>query len=214
MKRNGYPLQWPSDWRRTKFRETPNFVAVFVSDRDAIVRRLQRRGRDAIITSNLPLNTKGLPYASPVDDPGIAVYWTEIAPSGSRAERVIACDRWRKVGDNLRALAKSIEALDGLARWGASQVVERTMGAFAALPAGSSTASEHASVPLGWRIILAGGSGSADEWPPLANDELIALARHRHRELMKVAHPDKQNGSVAGARDLNLALACAIEELS
>src|SRR3546814_19053229 len=46
-----------------------------------------------------------------------------------------ACDRWDTVRDNVRAIGKTIEAIRGIERWGASDMMERAFSAFEALPA-------------------------------------------------------------------------------
>jgi len=206
--RSAFPLQWPEGWTRTKYssRTYPKFVSSLVEDRDAIIRRLQRRGgANIVITSQLPLNTKGLPYAGPVEDPGIAVYWFEGKIDKARTERVLACDRWIRVSDNMRAIAKSLAALDGIDRWGASQVVERAFAGFAALPPGSSgTIATPTHRP--WREVLGG------EWPALERADTLAIAKSRHRKAIAEAHPDR-GGDPARAAELNAAMAEAEAEL-
>lgn len=211
MGRNPFPLQWPDGWKRTQFRGTPRFEARFVEDRDSVIRRLERRGRNVVITSNLPIGNKGLPYIAPVSDSGIAVYWFERRSADKAAtERVLACDRWMRAADNMRAIAKSLEALDGLDRWGASQVVERAYSGFAALPPGSSSTIDQGPVRKPWRDVL--GATFAG-WPELERDELLVIARTRHRKLITLHHPDR-GGDPAIAAELNVAIAEAETELA
>ena len=47
---------------------------------------------------------------------------------------VFACDRYRKIEHNIRAIGKTIEALRGIERWGASDMLERAFTGFEALP--------------------------------------------------------------------------------
>ncbi|MGP8269090.1 MAG: J domain-containing protein [Terracidiphilus sp.] len=46
-----------------------------------------------------------------------------------------ACDRYRTVKENLTAIGKTIEALRGMERWGASDMMERAFRGFTALAA-------------------------------------------------------------------------------
>lgn len=210
MKRQPYPLQWPSRLQRTKPADrrhshfgkngdrgglSPHLTGVEVID------ELRRLGANWwVITSNLPSRgTQGLPYADAPkgDDPGIAV-WFEFR----RVERVFACDRWRTPAENLRAIAKSIEAMRGLDRWGVADVLEGVFAGFAAaLPPGP-----RAKRP--WREVLGG------EWPDVvAPDDLLAIAKARHRRIIAVAHPDA-GGSEDRAAELNAALDEAERELA
>jgi hypothetical protein len=208
--RRPYPLQWPADWKRTRYPENQRaFISNFTQDRDAVLRRLQRRGAaNVVITSNLPVGNKGLPYLGSFDaDAGIAVYWFQKRSGEERAtERVLACDKWRRPEDNLRAIMKTLEALDGIERWGCSQVVDRAIG-FHALPPGSSGTIDSAPVRRPWREVLGGA------WPELDAAELLAIAKARHRKLIVEAHPDK-GGDPARAAELNAALAEAETELT
>ena len=47
---------------------------------------------------------------------------------------VFACDKFRYTRDNIYAVAKTIEALRGIERWGASDMMERAFSGFKALP--------------------------------------------------------------------------------
>lgn len=49
--------------------------------------------------------------------------------------RVIACDAWESVRENMAALKNTVGALRGIDRWGASQILDRIFRGFAALPA-------------------------------------------------------------------------------
>jgi DnaJ-domain-containing protein 1 len=46
-----------------------------------------------------------------------------------------ACDRWQKIEHNMQAIAKTIEALRGIARWGTGDMLEAAFTGFTALPA-------------------------------------------------------------------------------
>lgn len=203
-KREPYPLQWPDGWRRTTSRGVPRFTGAFARDRDSVIHQLKmRRGSHIVVTSDLPTRNDGLPYANATcQDPGIAVYWIERGK-----EQVIACDRWRTVGQNMRAIDLSIEALRGLDRWGATEMVERAFAGFAALPPGSSTEPPQP-VKRTWREVLE----MYFACDSLALDEQLAVAKARHRRLIKEHHPDR-GGDHARAAELNAALAEAEREL-
>lgn len=206
-----YPLQWPEGWKRTDYvrRGVPKFLGRFTQDRDDVVRRLSRRGSRIVITSDLPLRNDGLPYANATaSDPGIAVYWIETKFKNgiaSNTEHVLACDKWRRIGDNMRAIAKTLEALNGIERWGASQIVERAFAGFAALPPGSSGVAG-GPVKRSWREVIGG------VWPALASSELLAIAKARHRAAIAEAHPDR-GGDHTRAAELNAAMAEAEADL-
>ncbi len=48
-----------------------------------------------------------------------------------------ACDKWDQVEDNLYAIAKTIEALRGIERWGTGDMVEQAFTGFVSLPSNS-----------------------------------------------------------------------------
>jgi hypothetical protein len=196
VKRTPYPLQWPEGWKRTTYRGVPKFTGQFSRDRDSALWQLNKRGAaNAVITSDLPTRNDGLPYANATcSDPGIAVWWIE-----KQKEQVIACDRWRTVAQNMRAIVLSLEALRGLDRWGSSQMVERAFAGFAALPPGGA---ERVTV-LNWRHVF----GFADlAQPPLSS------VKAAYRDLIRVVHPDA-GGSHERAAEVNAALAEAEREL-
>lgn len=207
MRRQPYPLQWPTRLTRTKpgERQRSAFggrdkasLSPYETGQE-VTSELQRLGASEwVITSNLPSRGPGgLPYADGhSDDPGIAVWCVY-----RRVERVFACDRWRKPAENLRAIAKSIEAMRGLVRWGMADVLESVFTGFAtALPPGP-----QAKRP--WRDVI-GGS-----WPELEPADLLAIARARHRKLIAEAHPDA-GGDVDRAAELNAALDEAEREMA
>ena len=128
-----YPLQYPAGWQRStswKISKFGNYT--FEQMRTEVLRELKLLGaRDVIISSNLKLRQDGYPYSSQAqpEDRGIAVYFTL-----DGEQQCIPCDRWHRVEDNLRAIVKTVEALRGIERWGAKDMVSAAFRGFKALP--------------------------------------------------------------------------------
>lgn len=128
-----FPLTWPPGKKRQQWPEESRFRCTLgnaIKEVQAEVSRLG--GRDLIISSNLPLRRDGIPYAnaSQPDDRGVAVYFNY-----KKRPMCFACDRWKRVDDNMWAIAKTIDALRGIERWGSGQMVEQAFTGFTALPA-------------------------------------------------------------------------------
>lgn len=183
-----FPLHWPHSWPRTKARKRSSFDQTLAGARDHLMNELRLMGaRYIVLSSNLTLRQDGLPYAKQerVLDPGIAVYF-----QWHGKQMTFACDRWDRVEDNVRAVGKTIEALRGIERWGASDMMERAFSAFEALPP-----------PAGeiritcWDIL-----GIA----PRSNSAAIERA---YRERAKAAHPDR-----GGSREEWDALVAAVSQ--
>jgi hypothetical protein len=221
VKREPFPLQWPEGWQRTKpsSRERSRFgfrstgQVSFSSARHDLLAELDRLGAgNVVITSDLPTRHDGLPYANGrADDPGIAV-WFVLANRklGRTEERVFACDKWRTHAENMQAIAKSIEAMRGLERWGAGDVVQRAFAGFAALPAGSGEETIATPPPRKrtWREVFE----MFNVYDAIPAADILAIARVRHRNAIKAAHPDV-GGTHELAAELNAALAEAEREL-
>lgn len=170
-----FPLSWPLTWPRTKNRTHSQFGRwgahpSVAKAKDALLPELRRLGASRIVVStNVALRRDGLPYSNQKEpaDPGVAVYFTL-----KNAPRVLACDRWSSVGENLYAIAKHIEALRGQDRWGVGSV-EQAFAGYAALPPPSSEADNC------WTTLELPFGASADQ----IND--------RYRLLAQVRHPDR-----------------------
>lgn len=174
-----FPLQWPAGWKRTDYwnRKHARFDATFAMARDGLLNELRMmRAGNIVLSTNVILRRDGLPYANQANptDPGVAVYFT-IWKALKTQQKVIACDRWKDVADNLRAIQKTIEALRGLDRWGASEVLDRAFTGFEQLPPPPKKESKR---PW-WEVLEFGG--------PLVNSKDIA---ERRRELARRYHPD------------------------
>lgn len=127
-----FPLHWPGGWPRTRTPQRSRFDVSFVSARYGLFDEIGRMGgRYIVLSTNIELRKDGLPYANQPEprDSGVAVYFER-----KGKQMVFACDRWDRVKDNMRAIQKTIEAMRGIERWGASDLLERAFSAFQALP--------------------------------------------------------------------------------
>src|SRR3546814_9453399 len=92
------------------------YTTLFRSALDRLEAELTRLGaRGIILSSNLERTLSGAPRSGQADpaDPGVAVYFTL-----KGKDTVLACDRWYRAADNMVAIAKHIEAIRGMDRWG------------------------------------------------------------------------------------------------
>lgn len=201
------PLAWPPHVPRTPAQQRQRSlfrtksVAIALTAVQAELRRLKATGM--IISSNLPARQNGAPSVRDqgVVDVGVAVYWVLANTQGDPVPYCLPCDRWRTVGENLLAIARTIKALRDVERWGAIRT-EQAFAGVKALPAGSETES------VDWRAII----GGAQAWPELPPEDLLALARARYRRASQAAHPDR-GGDAEVAQLLNRAMAAAAAEL-
>lgn len=204
---NAYPLTWPVGVPRTKVTSVARFKGARIVDEVAtIFRELTAiNGANLVISSNVPLKANGLPYSEEPGrgiDAGVAVYWAlPDVDLGRVVPHAMPCDRWSTVADNLHAIALSLNAMRALERWGAVTIAQAFAG-FAALPPGPGDAEP----ARPWREVLGGA------WPELEPEDLLGLARTRHRRAMQTAHPDK-GGTAEAAAALNIALERAEAEI-
>lgn len=131
---DAYPLAWPQGWPRARHPARSRFAVTFDRARQELQWEIERMGgRYVVISTNFPLRRDGNPYSGAKpdnNDQGVAVYFER-----DGKQMVFACDRWDRAGDNCRAIQKTIDALRGIERWGASDMMERAFSAFEALPA-------------------------------------------------------------------------------
>ena len=134
--KEAFPLTWPQGWKRVARRTRSRFeVSGFGRARDFLLAEVKRMGGSGVILStNIPLRPDGLPYANSREpnDPGVAVYFRY-----GKREMCFACDAFVSVRENAYSIGKTIEALRGIERWGASDMMERAFRGFAALAATS-----------------------------------------------------------------------------
>ncbi|VTU28842.1 chaperone protein DnaJ [Variovorax sp. PBL-H6] len=131
-----FPLAWPLHKPRTDHwrieRSAFDRKRSLASARDLLVNEIKLlRGTDLIVSSNIPLRLDGLPrsgYAAP-RDAGVAICFKR-----DKQDMAFACDRWDRVEDNIYAIAKTIDALRGVARWGTGDMLKAAFTGFTALP--------------------------------------------------------------------------------
>lgn len=188
-----YPLSWPQGWKRSKYRELSKFKTGFGAARNFLFAELERMGATKVVVStNVPLRNDGMPRANtaPIGgDPGVAVYFLR-----KGKPMVLACDQYTKGCDNVLAIAKTIEAMRGIERWGASEMMERAFSGFKQLAAENDGPS--------WWGVLQVRAGAT-----------VAEIETAFRALAKVAHPDAPTGShdamsaLTRARDQGMSVA-------
>ena len=194
---DAYPLQWPSGWDRTPpgKRRNSDYTVGESRARDDLFKAIRLLGGSvAIVSSNMRVRLDGIPYAHQPnipDDPGVAVYWVR-----QGRQEVMACDRWRRPWENMRAIYQAIEGLRAMERAGATQIMERAFQAFQ-LPATAGATKRP------WRTVLGFGEH-------LTVGSLTVKARFK--ELAVKLHPDV-GGDVERFQELERAYREALEEL-
>lgn len=190
MSATAFPLQWPAGAARTKKPARSAFGEVTILRATLVlIGEIERmRGRLPVISTNLELRGDGRPYSKqrPIHDNGVAVYFT-----WRDRQLVFACDRWDRIEHNMRAIAKTIDALRGIERWGSTDLMERAFTGFEALPA-----------PEQWFHVLGVSDGAG-------RDEISRA----YREAAQKAHPDK-GGSEAAMMRLNAARSHALAAIA
>jgi hypothetical protein len=173
---DAYPLNWPPGRPRAHCRERSRFettMGAAVQDVRYEVRMLG--GRELVISTNIELRLDGYPRASrpAPHDKGVAVYFKLKSKPMS-----FACDRWDRIEDNMRAIAKTIEALRGIERWGSGSMVEQAFTGFTALPAPEQP----------WQVLGVSSQASTEE------------IERAYRRLAADHHPDRGGDSHTMAR--------------
>ena len=187
---NSFPLSWPEGWKRAAARGRSQFRTPFARARSELFHELSLLGCpdwNVILSSNIPLRRDGLPYAGQAnpEDPGVAVYFRL-----KNKPMVFACDQYITATDNLYAITKTIEALRGIKRWGASDMMERSFSGFAALPPAKSE------VKMEWWEVLGVLKNATPE-----------QIKVRWKTLAYEFHPDREGGSEVMMKRINAAYA-------
>lgn len=146
-------------------------------------------GTRLVVSTNVELRLDGLPYSArrQPDDPGAAAYFTF-----DGRPVAFACDLWDRVADNLYAIAKTIEALRGIDRWGSGDAMRAAFTGFRQLGDGRKP----------WREVLGFDAGSN-----VTREQLDS----KYSSLAKKHHPDA-GGSHATMAEINAARDAAQDE--
>ncbi len=169
-----YPLSWPLGYKRTAHRKKSIFKQTMDAAQRFLRDELRRMGaRDIVVSSNIPIRRDGGMYSDymnkKMEDPGVAVYFKY-----NTKPVVMCCDQYSSVWENVYALAKGLEALRGMERWGVSEFLDRAFTGFTAIEAPTSKE---------WYDVL--------EVTPTATIDIIKI---NYRRLCMDWHPDKNNG--------------------
>lgn len=157
---DAYPLSWPpgkprtpagkrerakfgrsqeesrTDWQGKPYKITRKASLTIEQAQRRLSDELARLGaKSVVISSDLRLRLDGLPYSQQREpaDPGVAVYFQLLGKP-----HCLSCDAWDRAADNLAAIAKHIDAMRGMERWGVADIATLFAG-FKALPAATVT---------------------------------------------------------------------------
>ena len=177
-------LCWPDSKPRAAQRNASAFKSTEVAkEQRRIEGELSRWGiRHYIISRNNQRLFAG--------DPAAAVWWN----NRQKELRVLACDRYEKLADNMHAIFLTLGAMRALERWGAYTAEQAAEGARLALPPPETDA-------IDWPSIL----GVQRGWP-LPAIEAVWKTR------VEKAHPDR-GGDPALMAQLNAAMDAARKEI-
>lgn len=184
-----YPLHWPAHTPRAQDPAGSQFKTSFGIARDCLILEIKRLGGEhAVLSANIALKPDGMPYANRPEpqDKGVAVYFQYNGKS-----MCFACDKWNKVGDNIQAIRKTIEAIRSIERWGSKDMLEAAFTGFVALPAPQQKRA--------WHEIL----GVRPNAP-------ISEIKQAYHLRAKIVHPDK-GGVIEQMMELNAAYKEALE---
>lgn len=171
-----YPLHWPEGWFREPFMRRAPFSQDrrLVEARSFTLAELHKlKAKSIVISCNVRFGPSGLPKSAQVpQDRGVAVYF-EL----DRLPKVLACDRWVRVEDNLYAIGKHVAAVRAQERYGVG-TMEQAFRGYAALPPKEQW----------WQVLGVSPDASRDE----VDKAYQAQALH--------AHPDRGGSADAMAR--------------
>ncbi len=194
------PLCWPNNvprhpphrlmMPRFELRSLDQAARMVIHEINRLNQRHWRHNDESvIISSNVRLRQDGLPYSNDKEpfDVGVAVYFKlRFDRNGKWYERpcVLSCDKWCRVGYNLTAIAKDIDAQRARDRWGATNI-EQAFRGYLAIP-------EQCGGQAWWDMFSLPSTAT--------KDDIIS----KFRQLAKSAHPDV-GGNVAEWNRLSIA---------
>ena len=179
------PLKWPQGYPRSGRAKSSQFdrnLTIYRATADLAEETRKLRASYPVLTTDLRTHKDGKGFYSnqrQPDDLGVSVFFEM-----DGTQMVFACDRFDRIQDNIRAIAKTISALRGIERWGASEMMRRAFQGFTALPA-----------PDGeWWDVLG-----------VPRDAPMDRIKAAYRARIKSAHPDRGGDPEEAAR-LNRAM--------
>jgi hypothetical protein len=183
------PLQWPSDWPRSKVAVTSKFQQHSLMQAcDRLHKEFSLLGgvSNLIITSNQPIGRNGGYVSGRPDDGdyGVAIYFKR-----NGRDTVMARDAFYPNADNIWSIALAVEAMRALHRHGGEGLTDKAFVGMVALPP-----------PKPWWEVL-----------HVSKDAPIGVIEAIFRELAKSAHPDK-GGDPAKWHELQSAIDAARRE--
>jgi DnaJ-domain-containing protein 1 len=209
-----YPLQWPTGFSRTRqpkrsqFRDrvwnggTLKTVLTIARAQDEIYEQLRLllgkktwqtlQDNECVISTNMRRRkSDGGIYSNEKkpEDSGVAVYFMYEGQM-----RVIACDAWLTVKENMHAIAKTIDAMRGIERWGASDMLNRMFTGFIGIP-------DKTGMSEWWHILGTHPNASPGE------------IKKAYRVKMKEVHPDV-GGSEVLAHQVDKAYREALQQVT
>ncbi len=133
-----YPLTWPIFRPRTKVYARQDSSFRHGGQKLTLARAVRRMtheldllgARRLVVSTNVELRLDGLPMSGrrEPEDTGVAIYF-----SLKGVPHCMPCDKWIRVEDNIAAVAKHVEAIRGMTRWGVGDVMAAFAG-YKALP--------------------------------------------------------------------------------
>lgn len=190
MTATAYPLTWPAQFPRAKYRENGKFKTALPNAIKNVQTSLRGFASDSgkklenlVISSNVTLGND-----APAD-PGVSVWfiWDGL-------QVCIPVDRYYSVASNLQAIHHILEARRVELRHGTLALVRATFTGFLALPA---PAGSH------WSDVL-----------KLPRDAQRSGIEAAYRRLASAAHPDRPGGSHERMAELNAAKEAAMTDRS
>lgn len=203
-----YPLHWPAGKPRTAVHKrqhsrfggrggetTGNAIKRVMAQISLFTRAGQTWVIDpsqVVISTNLETRNDGLPRASQREpsDPGVAVYFRLRGKP-----HCLSCDRFVRVGDNLAAIAKHLEATRGIERWGVADI-ETLFSGFKALPAATVTEWKPTTAEQAAEWMARTAAAVSRTVPHSAANVLADrdIAADVYRIVARASHPDANGG--------------------
>lgn len=190
---------FPPGWARAppEQRVSGSFQVTLAKALRDLQRELQQMGaQDVRVDTDVPTRQDGMPYSDQREpaDPGVVVYWSKHG-----RKYAIACDRYKKIAANVRAVGLTIAAKRAILRYGAATDVAEYRGYEALPPPGETTYDARRDPP-------------PPPPPPrphrdphevlhIAKGAPPAVVRAAFRALAHTLHPDRGGGDAAALQE-------------